>query len=91
MCSVTVYLSHQDSNVPHATVQYEDCARRSVFIGTQQYNSIWVILIFQTVITSPASRQPAPQRARLVRNKLFSMDVLRPPRRTKTAMQADHT
>jgi len=35
VCSVTVYFS-QDSKVPQITVQYEDCARQSVFFGTQQ-------------------------------------------------------
>ena len=38
VCIVTVYLPYQDSKVPYSTVQYEDCTRRSVFIGTQQYN-----------------------------------------------------
>jgi len=47
-------LSRQESDVPHTTVQYEDCARQSVFIGTQQYNSICVILIFQIEIKPPA-------------------------------------
>ena len=52
LCVLSVYLPYQDSKVPYSTVQYEDCTRRSVFIGTQQYNWSYVTFCRQTVMTS---------------------------------------